>query len=321
MTSVDHGTDHRADHGADHGADPPVRNHVVSAGLVLAGAALFGTVGTAQAIGPVVPVGQLACVRLVLAGLLLCAVAAATRQLRAIGPMFRCSPTWWAVLGQAGFNLCFLGAMFEAGVAVGTLIAIGATPILTGLATRQVSRNWLVATGIAVTGLVLLVGGQASGDGPPVSVAGIALALGASASYATYIIAGNAAASRGLETAPFLGAAFAGAGLLTLPLLLLGEVTWVGTAGGALLVGYLALVPTVLAYHLFNRGLRGVRPSTASTLGLIEPVVAAGLAFVLLGERLAVVGTLGAALILVGLLLIVRTVEQDRDPAPGELVR
>jgi DME family drug/metabolite transporter len=62
----------------------------------------------------------------------------------------------------------------------------------------------------------------------------------------------------------------------------------------------------VLAYMLFNRGLRGVRASTASTLGLIEPVVAASLAVLVVGETLTAAGAGGAVLVLAGLLLVVR---------------
>jgi DME family drug/metabolite transporter len=285
---------------------------------VLAGAALFGTIGTAQAVGPDAPPPQLAAVRLLVAGLLLMLLALGTGHLAQLSRSVRESPTWWAGLGQAGFNLCFLGAMVETGVAVGTLVAIGATPILTGLVTRQVSRLWLTATCVAVTGLVLLVGGQAAGDAGA-SVPGIALALGASASYATYIIAGNAALARGLPVQPYLAVAFCVAALLTAPLLVCGDLTWLWTGRGALLVLYMALVPTVLAYSLFNRGLAGVRPSTASTLGLIEPVVAACLAVVVVGERLSALGVAGAVLVVVGLVLIVRSVRASDVHVPTEI--
>ena len=289
-----------------------------SAALVLAGAALFGTIGTAQLLGPAVPSPQLAGTRLLLAGLLLLAVAVATGHLRGLRASWRQAPAWWAAVGQAGFNLCFLGAMVEAGVAVGTLVAIGATPVLTGLATRHVSRMWVLATCIAVAGLGLLVGGQLGSESAP-SALGIVLALGASASYATYIIAGNAAVARGLEVQPYLAVAFSLAAVMTFPLLLVGEVAWAWTPGGALLVAYMAVVPTVVAYSLFNRGLKGVRSSTASTLGLIEPVVAAALAVALVGERLSPVGVLGAALILAGLLLIVRSArDSSADLRLGE---
>lgn len=289
-----------------------------AATLVLSGAALFGTIGTAQVLGPDVPAPQLAAARLLLAAPLFLVVAVATGHLAALSVMWRHPPTWWAGLGQAGFNLCFLAAMTEAGVAVGTLVAIGATPILTGLASRHVSRLWLGATSIAVTGLVLLVGAQMDTSSAP-SVLGVVLALGASASYATYILAGKASGARGLETQPYLAASFMVAAVLTLPLLFAGDLTAMTTPSGVLLVVYLAVVPTVVAYSLFNRGLHGVRSSTASTLGLIEPVVAAALAVLLVGERLSPLGVVGALLIVTGLLLIVRSAGDSSEHVPTEI--
>jgi DME family drug/metabolite transporter len=278
----------------------------LSALLVLSGASLFGTVGTAQALGPDVPSSSLAAARLLLAAVAFVAIVLALGGGRGITAALRRAPTWFAGVGQGGFNLFFLAAMKETGVAVGTLVAIGSAPVITGLIARHVTRLWLVATTVAVTGLVLLVWGQQGGSMGATPL-GVALALGAATSYATYIVAGNAAEELGLETQAFLAAAFSVAAVVTLPWLLVGDLGWVTTAGGALLLGYLVLVPTLLAYSLFNRGLRGVRSSTASTLALIEPVVAAGLAFLLLGERLGPLGLVGAGLILLGLVLIVRS--------------
>lgn len=296
-------------------AGAPAARPLASALLVLAGAALFGTVGTAQALGPDVPAASLASARMLLTGVLLVLVAVAAGWRSGIMVAARQSPAWFAGLGQGAFNLCFLAAMNDAGVAVGTLVAIGATPVITGLLARHVTRLWLVATSVAVAGLALLVLGQ-HGTATAGSPLGVLLALGAAASYATYILAGNAAQVRGLETQSFLAASFSVAALVTLPWLLLGELGWVWSSGGALLLGFLVLVPTMLAYSLFNRGLRGVRSSTASTLALVEPVVAATLALTVLGERLTPLGLLGGVLVLLGLLLIVRSTA--RAPAAAE---
>lgn len=287
-----------------------------SALLVLGGAALFGTVGTAQALGPEVGATALAAARMLLTAilfwLLLLLAGPGAHALSAA----RSAPVWLAGLGQGFFNLCFLAAMQAAGVAVGTLVAIGATPVVTGLVTRHVSRRWVGATAVAVAGLVLLVLGQQSGPVAP-SATGVLLALGAAVSYATYIIAGNAAETRGLDTASFLAVAFAVAAAVTLPWLVMTGSTVLLSPGGATLLGYLVLVPTLLAYSLFNRGLRGVRAGTASTLALIEPVVAAGLALVVLGERLSPAGALGATLILLGLLLVVRSTGDAEKRSDG----
>lgn len=293
-----------------------------SALLVLAGAALFGTVGTAQALGPDVPAEGLAAARMSLTAVLFVIVAVAAGHVERIVDAARRPSAWFAGLGQGAFNLCFLAAMKETGVAVGTLVAIGATPVVTGLVTRHVTRLWFVATTVAVAGLALLVLGQQQ-TATPASPWGVLLALGAAVSYATYIVAGNAAESRGLETQSFLAAAFSVAALVTLPWLLLGDLTWVSSRDGMLLLGYLVLVPTILAYSLFTRGLRGVRSSTASTLALVEPVVAAALAITVLGERLTPQGLLGGGMVLLGLLLIIRSTsgQATDEPVPEVPVR
>lgn len=282
-----------------------------SALLVLVGASLFGTIGTAQALGPDVPVPALAAVRLLGAAALFWLVALAHGR-ASYGSLLRRWPTWAAGIGQAAFNLTFLGAVSQVGVAVGTLVAIGTAPLITGLVSRQTSLRWWGSTLVAVVGLTLLLAGGA--DDAPLSVAGVALAFGAAASYATYILAVGSAERSRLPTSSFLATAFTISALTTAPLLATYPLGWVATREGFALVAYLAIVPTILAYHVFNRGLRGVRPSTASTLALAEPVVAAVLAFAVVGERLGWTGVLGAGLILAGLTLVVRATV---GPPPG----
>lgn len=273
----------------------------LSALLVVAGTALFGTVGTARVLGPTIPAPSIAAGRLGASALLLVALAL---LLRRGGVMRRAVRERWAYLagaGQAGFQVCFLAAVEQVGVATGTLIAIGCTPIAAGLMTRQVTRAWLVATAISVPGLALLVGG----DPGRVDPLGLAAALGAALSYATYIVASRHLVAAGWAGIGVLAAIFAVSGLALLPFLVLTDPGELWSRSGLATVLYLAVVPTVLAYLLFNAGLRGVSASTAATLGLTEPVVAAGLGVLVLGERLGPTGVLGAALVLVGLFVLV----------------
>jgi hypothetical protein len=69
---------------------------------------------------------------------------------------------------------------------------------------------------------------------------------------------------------------------------------------------YLAVATNVMAYSLFNRGLRTVAPGTAATLALTEPLIAAVLGVVVLGERLSALSWLGAAVVLVALFMMIR---------------
>ena len=68
------------------------------------------------------------------------------------------------------------------------------------------------------------------------------------------------------------------------------------TACGLLLA--LGLAPTAVAYVLYYRGLRFQPASTAALLSLLEPLTAAVLAAIFLGERLSVTGIIGAVILL-----------------------
>lgn len=289
---------------------PPRSSSALSALLVVAGTGLFGTVGTARVLGPAIPSPAIAAGRLGASALLLVAIALLLRKAPAMRAAWRQRWVYVAGAGQAGFQVCFLAAVELIGVATGTLIAIGCTPIVAGLVTRQVTRTWVAATSLSVAGLVLLVGGESAdlggaAGGGGFSTLGVAAALGASVSYATYIVATRHLVARGVAGLGVLAAIFAVSGVALLPFLLLTDPGQLWSSAGLVTVAYLAVVPTVVAYWLFNAGLRGVTASTAATLGLTEPVVAAALGVLILGERLGVVGGVGAVLVLLGLFVLV----------------
>ncbi|MYR64271.1 EamA family transporter, partial [Streptomyces sp. SID625] len=64
------------------------------------------------------------------------------------------------------------------------------------------------------------------------------------------------------------------------------------------LLAYIGTVPTALAYALYFAGAAVVRSATVSVIMLLEPVSAAVLAVVLLGERLTAATLVGTALML-----------------------
>ncbi|CAA9317488.1 MAG: hypothetical protein AVDCRST_MAG29-207 [uncultured Nocardioidaceae bacterium] len=280
--------------------------------LVVVAAALFGTIGTARALGPDVPALPVAAARSVLGSALLAAVAvavavrAADRAPAGVGQALRTPAVWVAAVTQAGFQWCFLAAIPRVGVAVGTLLALGATPVIAGAMSRRPNRRWFVATGIGLAGLVLLVG-----FGPLPDPVGLALAFGAALCYAGYLKAGNGIATaqdqHGLRIETILAVVFTlVAVLLFVPALGTGPWEWVSSTSGLVMTAYLAVVATLVAYSLLNRGLRIVPAGTAATLGLTEPVVATALGVLLLGERLTAVSSLGAALVLMAVLVLVQ---------------
>jgi DME family drug/metabolite transporter len=280
--------------------------------LLLVGAAvLWGTAGTAAALGaPGADPASVAAVRLVCGGLLLAAATArATRS--AAGAVLRgvtgCRALWWAAAGIAavvGYQVFFFQAVAAVGVARGTLVALGSAPVLTGLlgwliTRRAPARRWALATGVAVAGLVLLVGG---GDG---TVWAAWLALAAGACYAVYA-AGSATLIRaGLPAAGVMGVLFGSGALILLPVLVASPPGWAATAGGAAAAGYLAVATLAVAYLLFGYALRRISAAEAATLSLAEPVTAALLGVLVLGEALTPAGWSGVALVALGLVLVV----------------
>lgn len=278
--------------------------------LVGAGSALFGTIGTARALGPEqAGSSAITLARLAVAITLMWLLVAASGRGGSVAVVLRGPPVWIAGVAQAGFQVSFLSAVTRVDVGTGTLVAIGVTPLLTGLVqvvrTRRLARGWVAATASGLVGLVLLVG---VGAGATADNTGLLLAFASAVAYATYITLGATIGRRGHDLTVVLPVVFTIAAAVQLPALAFADWTWLATTPGWLMVGYLALVPTVLAYALFNRGLAVVEPATAATLGLVEPVVAAGLAVLVLGEDLTVVQVVGALLVGAGVVLAARTV-------------
>ena len=93
-------------------------------------------------------------------------------------------------LGVAGYQLCFFAAVEDTGVAVGTVAALGSAPAFAGLGGWLIDRTkpgraWAIATALAAVGVALMaLGGAAAEVSPP----GVALALGAGASYAVFTL-------------------------------------------------------------------------------------------------------------------------------------
>ncbi len=296
------------------GGGPPVTRRAGGALAVLAGAALWGSTGTAAHFAPAgaspVSVGA---ARIALGGLALAVIALSRpdsrRDFRALlrrGAAGRAALALAAV-AVAAYQLCFFTAVRETGVAVGTVVAIGSAPVFTGLLSRLAggpmpSRRWAVATAVAVAGCaVLIANGGAAGANP----AGVVLALAAGLSYAVYAVVAARLIGSGNGEAAVMGILFGGAAVLLAPVLAASSPGWILTMRGTSVTIYLGLVTTVIAYLLYGRGLRTVTAPVAVTLGLAEPAVAAVLGLAVLGERLSPAAFTGLALVALALLLLV----------------
>lgn len=292
---------------------------------VLSAAVLFGTTGTAQALGPdgTSPLG-VGAVRLAGGGIALLLV------LPLMGGSARNAARLWRTpVGlltgacTALYQVCFFAAVERAGVALGTLLTIGSGPVFAGLLgavllRERVEASWLLATGTCIGGLGLL-SLAGSGDGAPDGV-GLLLALASGAAYAAYTVAAKRSMRAGHRPADVMASAFALGGLLLLPLLVMQPTAWLATTGGGALAAYLGLVTTTAAYLLFGRGLAVLAAGPVTTLVLAEPLVATMLGVGVLGEQLPAPGVAGAGLVLAGLALQgVASTRHDRPAGAGPM--
>lgn len=272
---------------------------------VLLAAMLWGTTGTSQALAPPAAEPQVVgALRLVVAGAALVLWAMLTGRLSGLqGWPWR--GTVFAALSMAAYQPLFFAGVARTGVAPGTVVTLGVAPIVAGILGWVVTgvrprRRWVLATALAIAGAALLV---MRGSEALLDPGGISLSAGAGAAYAIYVVASKQlVADRPRQQV--LPVVFGLAGLLLAPLLLTGELGWLGTARGALVALHLGLVATALAYVLFLRGLTQISAERAVTLSLAEPLTATTLGLGLLGERISIVGGMGAALLLAALVLV-----------------
>ncbi|WP_051023026.1 EamA family transporter [Nocardia pneumoniae] len=254
-------------------------------------------------------------VRIVLAAVLLVPVVAV---LRPRGLRFRRADLWlllgYGLLGVAGVQLLFFVAVARVPVGVATVL-VNVAPALVALWVR-------VVRGTRLPGLVWLGIGLASAgsalvaqiwQGARLDLLGVAAGLGAAICSAGYFLLGEHGASRhdsfGLTAAGLTIGAVVVAALAppwTLPSDLLSTAAVLGTLRAPvwLVLVVLAVAGTVLPYLAGLRALRDLPATIAGVLALVEPLAAAVLAWLLLGQALGPTQLAGAVLLLTGAVLV-----------------
>ncbi|MET7526778.1 DMT family transporter [Streptomyces sp900116325] len=207
-------------------------------------------------------------------------------------------------VGLTVFQSAYFAAVEATGLAVGTVVTLGAGPVLIAVGARLTMGERLGGGGLAavvgaLAGLAVLVLG---GDGGTVRPTGVALALLSAAGYAgitllTRWLGRDGGGSDALATSAW---AF-GIGALGLLPMAAAEGLVPHTADAAQVVWllvYVAAVPTALAYALYFAGAAVVRAATVSVIMLLEPVSAAVIAVAVLREQLTAATVVGTLLLL-----------------------
>ena len=235
------------------------------------------------------------------------------------GRVFRVAWRHFALMALFGvamafYQACYFAAIRHVGVAIGTLVSLCVAPMVVAVLSARIFGDALnlrvgAAIAAAVVGVAVLVGLSGSpAIVPGHAVTGVVLASGAAVSYALVAIVGRVLAPHysSLHTATV---GFAVGALVLLP--------FAATTGLALdyppaawaMLGFIGLVPTALAYVLFFRGMRHAPAMRASIATMLEPLMAAVLAWAIFGESLGVLGLVGAALLLGAVFVLYREVE------------
>ncbi|MFD5577914.1 DMT family transporter [Streptomyces pseudogriseolus] len=207
-------------------------------------------------------------------------------------------------IGLAVFQTAYFAAVSATGLAVATVVTLGAGPVLIALGARltlgeRLGRGGLASVAGALSGLVVLVLG---GGDATVDPMGVLLALLSAAGYsAMTLLTRWWGRDGGADSSGATVGAFAVTSLVLLPFAAAEGLVPHTDAPGALLLllAYVATVPTALAYGLYFAGAAVVRSATVSVIMLLEPVSAAVLAVALLGERLTA-ATLAGTLLMLG---------------------
>ncbi|KAA0955829.1 EamA family transporter [Sporosarcina sp. ANT_H38] len=272
--------------------------------VVLFGAILWGTTGTAQTFMPqtIHPLAVGAS-RLAVGGFSLLAILLIMRKID-----FRNWPwksTLYAAISMAIFQYLFFSSVRLTGVAIGTVVTIGSAPVFSGiiewlLVKRRPTRAWIMATVLAIIGCALLFLNK---DGIVVNPVGIAMSLGAGLLFAFYTLVNKEVLDK-VDAVPAVAVIFSMSAIMLLPFLFLFETEGLMTGRGISVVLYLGIVTTSVAYILFSAGLKRIPSSSAVTLSLAEPLTAAILSVIVVGERLNGTSWIGIAMLLGGILIL-----------------
>lgn len=290
-----------------------------SAGLgivcVLIASFLWGTTGTAATFAPQVGPLAIGAVAMGIGGLLQALLALRHLKRYAVSLRQQKLIVLFGAVSVAVYPLAFYSSMYLAGVTVGTVVTLGSAPLFSALTEwvidrKTLSKQWLAGAVPGLAGIVLLCFYGGSGHGVIVAssssietMAGVLLGLVGGLTYAFYAWGAHRLISKGISSSAAMGAIFGIGGILLMPVLIVTGGTLLSSWNNALVGAYMALVPMFTGYVLFGYALARISVSTATTITLIEPVIAALLAVVIVGETLSPLGWLGTVLV-VGCLII-----------------
>lgn len=266
--------------------------------LVLIGAILWGTTGTAQTFLPdsahpfIISAGRSAT-----GGLFLLIIMILLKKIK-----FHSWPwkqTLYAAICISLFQLLFFSSVRLTGVAIASVVAIGSAPVFSGLIEwiflkMRPTRIWGGSTALAIVGCMFLfiTKGEVS-----INPLGVLYSLVAGLIFALYTMTSKSLLQKE-DAISVVAMTFSLSALLLTPFFFIFDVSWLKEAGNIGIIFYLGIATTSIAYVLYGWGLRKIPASSALTLSLAEPTTAALLGVVVVGEVLSMTSWIGITLLL-----------------------
>lgn len=279
--------------------------------LVFLGALFFSGSGTIQSFAPSEATAFiLGALRLLAAGIFLIVWCWAKNLLHPLQNTNKFK-VLLSALALAGFQLSFFLGVRSAGVAVGTVVTIGTTPIMAAvfglLFFREIpQKSWYVSTAIAILGLVLLN----INDINTFKISSILFPIMAGTIYAFYLSQSKELLQKSRPEI-IMTWLFILSSLVLLPLWFIFPCAWVLTPRGMLIALGLGVITTAIPYCLVMAGLKNCDTAKAATLSLGEPLGAAILGFTLLREPINIMSFFGVITIFISVLVLIYTTNKE----------
>ena len=293
-----------------------------SVGLSLLGNGLAGTAGTVAAIYALnTPSPVIGFVRLSIGAITLLILAPFFGgKLKGLLRLAARPGVWIMGASSASYQVFFFASVERTGVATAALITVGCIPVSAGIVgwiflRERLSKIWLVSTAIAISGLVIASLGELQTN----DATGLLYAVAAGSGIGAYINAAKLEVRAGGHSMQLPGMAFllGSVGLFFIVRSELIQMQW--TTQTILLAVYLGAVTMGIANGIQTLGLKGISPGVASTMMLADPVTAAVLGVVVLGEAVTLNGAIGLILVIIGLVMqsFSATEESNTPKIPG----
>ncbi len=300
------------------GENKPLKRKAGGIGWMVIAALIWGTVGVSSALMNRVettPPMMIAFLRLGFASPFLLGLTLVTTRRNP----FKLSRREWFYFGMMGlamaiYQVTYFFAIPMAGVTLVVVVALCSSPLMVALLSIPVFKERLtgrtiLALVLGMTGTVLLAfGGKGGSSGQSQVALGALLALATGLAYSGLVVFSklsvrDSKVDRG--PAQPVAVAFTLAAIILLVVSLATGSFKLDMAPGVWLIGaYLGLVPTGLAYVIFFKGMARASATAAAIITMLEPAVAAILAWLLLQEQLSPASLVGSALLLASVLVL-----------------